>query len=78
MTSSKSDTARRPRQPKPLPPAGDIVWGAAAIGAVIGLTERQTFHKLRELPVQKIGGRYCASRARLLEFCSGGRVEAEP
>jgi len=48
----------------------DIIWGAAGIAQVVGLTERQTFHLLEagKLPAKK-NGRWCASRARLLEAC---------
>lgn len=37
----------------------DIVWGAAAIGAVIGRTERQASYLLERglLPAKRIGGR---------------------
>ena len=50
----------------------DVVWGAAAIGAVINRTERQAFYLLESsnLPAKKIGGLWCASRAKLLEAIS--------
>ncbi len=52
----------------------DTVWGAAAIGDVIGVNSRQAFYMLenRQLPATKIGRRWCASRRRLRQ-----RVEAE-
>lgn len=48
----------------------EIVWGAEAIGKVIGRTTRATFHMLDsgELPARKVGGRWCASRRKLEEF----------
>lgn len=38
------------------------VWGVKAIGGVIGLSERATYHLVAEgrLPVKKVGGRLCA------------------
>jgi hypothetical protein len=60
---------RGPRPPKPLPqPNGDIIWGAEAIG----VTERQVFWLLERgaIPATKIGGKWCASRARLLARAS--------
>jgi len=46
----------------------DILWGAQAIAAVIRASERQTFHLLESgtLPAKKIGGRWVASRKKLL------------
>ena len=46
----------------------DLVWGAAAIGGVINRPVRITFYLLEsgKLPAKKIGGRYVASRKRLL------------
>lgn len=50
--------------------ASEIVWGAEAIGAVIGLKPRQAHHLIEKkaLPVKKVGGRWCANRAKLLDF----------
>ena len=52
----------------------DIVWGASAIAAVIGRNERQAFWMLEkgELPAKKLGGRWVASRKKLLEAVIGG------
>jgi hypothetical protein len=49
------------------------VWGAAAIGQVIGRTERQTFHMLEAglLPAKKLGQRWAASRNKLLAAVTG-------
>jgi hypothetical protein len=47
----------------------DIIWGAPAIGAVIGLSPSQTYHHLANgyiKSARKKGGRWCASRAELL------------
>lgn len=46
----------------------DLVWGADAIGNVIGRTARQVDHLLHKglLPARKFGGRWVASRKRLL------------
>ncbi|MCO6180270.1 DNA-binding protein [Ciceribacter sp. RN22] len=51
----------------------DLVWGANAIARVINRTDRQTFHMLDagELPAKKVGGRWVASRKKLLEFLIG-------
>lgn len=58
----------------PLAPAAeDIIWEASNIAAVIGRTERQTVHMLSTgaLPARKIGGRWVASRRKLLETVLG-------
>jgi len=49
--------------------AADVVWGAAAIGKVIGLTQRQAFDKLLKgrLPGKKIGDVWVSSKKALLE-----------
>ena len=46
----------------------DIIWGAAAIAALLNLTTAQVFHMLSRgvLPAKKMGGRWCASKRRLL------------
>lgn len=59
----------------PLAPATeDIIWEASNIAAVIGRTERQTVHMLAtgSLPAKKIGGRWVASRRKLLDAVLGG------
>jgi hypothetical protein len=52
-------------------PPSDIVWGAAAIGRAVNLSERQAFHLLeqKKLPAKKVGGKHCASVQRLKEAC---------
>jgi hypothetical protein len=53
--------------------APDVLWGAAEIGRAIGKAARATFHLLEagRLPARKIGGRWCASRRKLLEALIG-------
>ena len=53
--------------------SGDLLWGAKAIAAAVERSERITFYLLETgaIPAQKVGGRWCASRARLLAYCSG-------
>lgn len=48
----------------------DIIWGAKAIAKALNLTDRQAFYLLEsgELPVRKVGGKWCASRSKLQEF----------
>lgn len=51
----------------------DVLWEVAAIAAVIGRTERQTFHLLStgQLPAKKVGGRWVASRTKLISYLIG-------
>lgn len=51
----------------------DILWGATAIAAAIGRSERSTFHLLEagELPARKVAGRWCASRKKLHAHLAG-------
>jgi hypothetical protein len=53
--------------------APDLVWGASAIAKVIGRSERSTFHLLSNelLPAKRVGGRWCASRRKLLAALVG-------
>lgn len=47
----------------------DIVWGAEAIGKVLGLRKRQAHHFLATGKInaaRKVGGAWCASRRELL------------
>ena len=46
----------------------ELLWGTRAIARAIGRTERQTFHLLekRLLPAKRVGGRWVASRRRLI------------
>jgi hypothetical protein len=66
MVANKAHTA-------PSPDGDEILWGAAAIAAEIGLTSRATFHLLSkgELPARKVGARWVASRARLRAYIVG-------
>jgi hypothetical protein len=47
--------------------AGDLIWGAAAIAAELGIEERRAFYLLdrRLIPARKIGTLWCASRHQL-------------
>lgn len=47
-----------------------LVWGASAIGRLIGRSDRATFHMLEnsELPARKVGGRWVAERGKLIAF----------
>jgi hypothetical protein len=51
----------------------DLIWGCSAIAQVIGRSERATFHLLSNelLPAKRIGGRWCASRRKLLAALVG-------
>ena len=52
----------------------DLVWGAAAIAALMGCTERKVFHMLEagEIPcARQIGRRWVVSRRKLLELFEG-------
>lgn len=56
----------------------DLIWGAEAIGKVLGVTPRQAFHMLEkgQLPARKSGGKWVASRRRLQEHFEGAYPEA--
>jgi hypothetical protein len=48
----------------------DFVWGARAIGAVIGRSARQTHHLLENgliKSAKKVGGLWCCNRSALLK-----------
>jgi hypothetical protein len=51
---------------------GLIVWGAEAIGRVIGRNPRQTHHLLHKgaLPARKIREVWCANAEKLIAHCS--------
>ena len=48
----------------------DLVWEVDEIARLIGRSHRQTNHMLAkgELPAKKVGGRWVASRAKLIAF----------
>ncbi len=50
-----------------------LLWGARAIGAAIGQTERAAFHMLEagRLPARQVGRRWVADRDNLLSFLRG-------
>ena len=51
----------------------ELVWTAAAIAALIGRSERQTFHLLEKgiLPARKIGGTWTVSKNKIRSFVLG-------
>lgn len=56
-----------------VPTTEEIVWEVKNIARVIGRNDRQTFHLLAtgKLPAKQIGGRWVASRRKLLEAVLG-------
>jgi len=50
--------------------SADLVWGGEEISKVIGRTARVTFSLLEkgEIPAKKVGGRWVASRQKLIDF----------
>ena len=50
--------------------ASDLIWGVEEIAEAIGREERATYHLLSkgQLPARKVGGRWVASRDRLMKF----------
>jgi hypothetical protein len=52
----------------------DLVWGGEEIAKVIKRKPPATFHMLEggHLPARKVGGRWVASRSRLLSYLAGG------
>jgi len=53
--------------------ASDVIWGAEAIAKAMGQTERATYHLLASglVPAKRIGGRWVASRRKLLAALTG-------
>lgn len=51
----------------------DLIWEVTEIAKLIGRNERQTFHLLNsgQLPAKKVGGRWVASRQKLIAFFLG-------
>lgn len=47
-----------------------LVWGAEAIAAELGVSARRAYHLLeqREIPARKVGGRWVADKSRLRDF----------
>jgi hypothetical protein len=69
----QAEQRNQPRQPATAPttPSDDDrpVWGAAAIGAVIGVSERSAFHLLESKALRgakRIGGKWTARPSVLL------------
>lgn len=59
--------------PSIAPETDDIIWGVENIAKIIKRTQRQTFHMMNSgtLPGKKVGGRWVASRRKLLEAVLG-------
>jgi len=59
-------------------PPADVLWGAEAIAKAIGQTQRATYHLLASkiLPAKRVGGRWVASRRKLLAALTGDEVPA--
>jgi len=51
----------------------DLLWEVSAIAKAISRTERQTFRLLEtgQLPARKVGGRWVASRRKLIAAIVG-------
>jgi len=51
----------------------DLIWGASAIAAEIGVDPRKAFWMLEQgtLPAKRVGRRWVVSRAKLREFFTG-------
>lgn len=51
----------------------DLIWGCAAIGAFLGISEAQAKYACvkGELPARKCNGRWVASRKALERFFAG-------
>jgi hypothetical protein len=59
--------------PQDTPPADDVIWGAKAIGLVIGRSERQTYHLLEQGHLscaRKFGSTWVSTRSALLQLFS--------
>ena len=56
----------------------DLAWGVEQIASTIGREERSTYYMLAkgELPARKVGGRWVASKRRLLAFLRGEEDDA--
>jgi len=50
--------------------ASDMVWGAAAIGRVLGMTRRQVYHACDQqyLPIFKVGSTVVCRRSTMMEY----------
>ncbi len=58
----------------------DLVWGASEIAAVIGTSPRRAFDLLEKgrIPGRKVGGRWVADRAELVDFFRPGTATEPP
>ena len=68
LTADRFDKIVAPQRPQPGP---RVIWTASAIGARINVSAdfvADTLAHLPGSPVKKIGTRYCAIEADLLDF----------
>jgi hypothetical protein len=74
-TKSKPFRSRTLSAPNEL----DVLWGASAIAKAIGRNKRIVFYLLEhgKIPANKIGGRWCISRAQLADFFKARPRNAE-
>jgi hypothetical protein len=51
-------------------PKLNVIWGAKAIGEMIGVNTRQAFHLLEtgKIPARKVGDKWAAEENQLREF----------
>lgn len=54
----------------------DLIWGAEAIGQVIGQNAQQTFHMLNAglIPARKVGKKWVIERSKLVRFFKEGEA----
>lgn len=54
----------------------DLAWGVEEIAKVVERDKRATYHLLSkgELPARRVGGRWVASRRRLLAYLTGAEA----
>jgi hypothetical protein len=49
----------------------DVLFGAPAIAAYVGLSERQVYHQQKNLQLRKLGAILVGSKKRLTELLTG-------
>jgi hypothetical protein len=70
MSLDETSNATTPNRKTASP---DLVWGGEAIAKVINREPAPTFRMLElgHLPARKVGGRWAASRSKLLAYLAG-------
>jgi hypothetical protein len=65
--------AKLKSKPKTSPLAADMLFGAEAIAAELGISTRKAFHLLEsgQLPARKTGRLWTSTRSRLRKFFDG-------